>query len=114
MAMLLGNIIFFMVMKKINLNEKKIIQSLIVLCSVVVFLLSFLGDKGYFELHKLKKKEMAIETKIELLKKKKQIWLNKINTIKNNQTYFDTYAREQLGYVKNYEFLIRFTSPEDE
>jgi len=57
---------------------------------------------------------MAIETKIELLKKKKQIWLNKINSIKNNQTYFDTYAREQLGYVKNYEFLIRFTSPEDE
>jgi cell division protein FtsB len=101
-------------MKKINLNEKKIIQGLIILCSVVVFLLSFLGDKGYFELHKLKQKESAIEAKIESLKKEKQIWLNKIHSIKNNRTYFETYAREQLGYVKNYEYLIRFTAPKNE
>lgn len=101
-------------MKSINLNEKKIIQGLVILCSVVVFLLSFLGDKGYFELHKLKQKERAIEAKIVSLNKKKQIWLNKIHSIKINQTYFETYAREQLGYVKNYEYLIRFTAPENE
>ena len=101
-------------MKKINLNEKKIIQSLFILCSVVFILLSFLGDKGYFELHKLKNKEAIIKVEIESLKKEKQIWLNKIHSIKNNKTYFETYAREELGYVKNYEFLIRFSTPNNE
>lgn len=101
-------------MKKININEKKIIQSLIVLCSVVFVLLSFLGDKGYIELRKLKQKEAKIRLEIESLKKNKQVWLHKIHSIKTDQTYFETYVREQLGYVRNYEFLVRFSVTEDE
>ncbi len=41
------------------------------------------------------------------LRKEKRIWINKINSIRQNQTYLETYAREQMGMIKKDEIVLK-------
>ena len=96
--------------RKNSLNEKKLIQGLSVFCTLLVIVLSIVGDKGFLQLRALKRTESALLEELKALKSERRIWLQKIESIRGNRTYLETYAREQLGMVKNHEILIRLVS----
>ena len=100
--------------RKININEKKLIQGLFVFCSLLVILLSIIGDKGFMQLHRLKQTESLLIHELKELRKERRIWLKKIESIRGNRTYLETYAREQLGMVGNHETLLKLVPEEDE
>ncbi len=50
---------------------------------------------------------------IESLKVERKEWIGKITSLKNNQTYIETLAREQLGMVRNNEMMIRLYYSDD-
>ena len=100
--------------KKINISERKLIQFLFLCCSVTVVILSLIGDKGFLQLHELKKRESRLQEEITELKEEKRLWLRKIESIRGNRRYLETYAREQLGMVRNNEMLFRLVTKENE
>lgn len=96
-----------------KLKEKKIIQGLVIFFSIVVVLLSLIGDKGLLQLMELKKQEKKLQQEIIDLKREKKEWVNKVKSLKNNQTYIETIAREELNMVRNNEILIKLRREED-
>ncbi|MBU3916509.1 septum formation initiator family protein, partial [bacterium] len=93
--------------KKLKLKEKKILQGLIVFFSLIVITLSLVGDKGFLQLMALKNQEKILLKEIEDLESEKKEWINKIHSLKTNETYIETIAREKLGMIKHDEFLIK-------
>ncbi|MBU2514374.1 septum formation initiator family protein [bacterium] len=90
-----------------KLKENKVIQGLIIFCIIIVVVISIFGDKGFLQLMELKRQEKILVQEIEDLKEERREWISKINSLKNNQTYMETLAREQLGMVRNNEMMIR-------
>ncbi|PCI27786.1 MAG: hypothetical protein COB67_07820 [SAR324 cluster bacterium] len=95
-------------MAKKKINEKKAIQALIGLCAIVVITLSLIGDKGVLPLRELKQQEVQLIKDIEYLKTQRLEWQGQVRSLKSNQTYLETLAREQLGLVKKDELIIKF------
>ena len=89
-----------------KLKEKKIIQGLVIFCTLIVVVLSLIGDKGLIQYYSLKKQESQLEKEIESLNLEKQEWIRKINSLKSNLTYMESIAREELGMVRNDEVMI--------
>ncbi len=92
--------------RNLKLNDKRIIQWLIIFCTITVVTFSLIGDKGFFQLNALKEQEKKLEQEIQDLKQEKKEWLYKIQSLKNNRSYFETIAREKLGMVRNDEIVI--------
>ena len=99
--------------KLLHFSEKKVIQFLFIFCAITVFILALVGDKGYLQLLTLKSQEKALKLEIEHLEGEKRIWINKIQSIKTNSSYLETYAREQLGMIGKNEVLILFKPKDD-
>ena len=77
------------------------------MCSLVIIILSLVGDKGLIQLQALKKQEARLEEEIGKLVIERQEWLTKVQALKNNTTYFETIAREELGMVKKGELAFQ-------
>jgi cell division protein FtsB len=94
--------------KKLHLNDRKIVQWSIIVCAIIVVTLSLIGDKGFLQLISLKQQEKNLQREIAELQTEREEWIHKIDSLKKKQSYIETIAREQLGMVKNYEFLYLF------
>jgi len=98
-------------------KEKKIIQWLIIFCSITIVTLSLIGDKGLIQLVALKKQQRQLQQDIQDLKQERKEWIFKIQSLKKSQTYVETIAREKLGMVRNneivYEFELKAEEPKD-
>ena len=88
-------------------HEKKVLQTLIVLSSITMVVLSLVGDTGYFELQNLKNTEQTLIKEIEELKTKRLEWHSKIKSAKKNPAYIETLAREEFGLIKPGEKLVK-------
>ena len=89
-----------------KLLEKKALQSLSFFCIFIVILLFFIGDKGLLQLRELKLQEIFLQSEIEALKQEKREWINRVDLLKKDETYFETLAREKLGMIRADEILI--------
>jgi len=92
---------------RINLSDKKVIQWLIIFCSLMVITFSLIGDKGVIQLIALKHQEADLMREIEGLKLERKEWIFKIQSIKQNRSYVETIAREQLGMVRDDEIVFQ-------
>ena len=93
-----------------KLKDKKVIQGLILFSIIVVIVISLFGDKGLLQYMDLKDRQAQLEQEIENLKQEREEWINKIHSLKTNQTYMETIAREELGMVHNTEIIIQLRS----
>jgi cell division protein FtsB len=96
-----------------KLKEKKIIQGLIIFSILIVVTLSLFGDKGLLQLMELQRQETRLINEIGELSQEREDWINKIDSLKNNQTYIETIAREKLGMVRNEERIIHLRAEND-
>ena len=92
---------------KIKLNDKKVIQWLIIFCSLTVITFSLIGDKGLVQLIALKQQESELKREIEELKQERKDWIHRIQSIKQNRSYVETIAREQLGMIRDDEVVLQ-------
>ena len=88
------------------LQDRRVLQSLAALCAIVLILLSIVGDKGLIRLHLLQDREASLKREIEALKVERAEWLEKIHSLRNNQTYLENLAREKMGLVRKDEKII--------
>ena len=69
--------------------------------------LSF-GRHGLIELYKMQKEEERCLAILKDLKEKNQLLADEIRRLKEDNTYFESVAREQLGMIKDNEIVYRF------
>ena len=98
---------------RIRLNDKKVIQWLIIFCSLMVVTFSLIGDKGVIQLIALKQQEADLKREIEELKQEHKEWIFKIQSIKKNRSYAETIAREQLGMIRDDEIVFQIPLPDE-
>lgn len=89
-------------------REKKVLQSLLLLTSIIIVTLSLIGDKGILQLWSLRGEEAKLVEEIRQLKMDKELWISRVNSLKTNKTYLESIAREELGMIKADEILIEF------
>ncbi|MDH5560892.1 MAG: septum formation initiator family protein [Deltaproteobacteria bacterium] len=94
--------------KKIKFNDKKVIQGLILFCSLIVITLSLIGDKGFFQHEKLQNQQAELLKDIKALKVEKSLWEQKVSSLKKDNQLYETLAREKLGLTRNDETLLKF------
>ncbi len=92
---------------RIKLTDKKVVQWLIIFCSLMVITFSLIGDKGVIQLIALKQKQADLKREIEELKLEREEWIYKIQAIRQNRSYIETIAREQLGMVRDDEIVYQ-------
>mgnify|MGYP001548091519 CR=1 FL=1 len=90
-----------------KIRERKVLQGLIIISILVVMVISVFGDKGLLQLLALNQQEQELIEEIEELKVQRKEWIRKINSLKANDSYMETLAREELGMVRNNEMMIR-------
>ena len=93
-------------LKRVLLPEKRVIRILIIIFGLTITLISLIGDKGYLELRELKLTEANLEAEIIELEANKLEWSEKIQAIKQNPDYIETFAREKFGFVKRDEIVL--------
>jgi cell division protein FtsB len=90
---------------RIKLSDRKIIQWLAIFASLTVITFSLIGDKGVIQLIALKQQETGLKREIEELKQERKEWIYKIQSIKQNRSYAETMAREELGMIRDDEIF---------
>lgn len=98
---------------RFKLSDRKVIQWLIIFCSVTVITFSLIGDKGVIQLVALKQQESDLKREIEELKQERKEWIHKIQSIKQSRSYVETIAREQLGMVRDDEIVYQIPLDDD-
>lgn len=93
-------------LKQIQFSEKKIFLFLLAISGVMILFISLIGDKGYFELKKLKQKELELQKEIKTLSLQKKSWEEKLHYMQNSNQYIETIAREKFGFVKENEIVF--------
>ena len=66
------------------------------------------GQRGFIHLYKMEKERQAYIEKIGLLERENQRLLDEINRIRSDKEYLESYARRELGLLKDNEILYRF------
>ncbi|MDT8446821.1 MAG: septum formation initiator family protein [bacterium] len=92
--------------RKLPFKEKKVVQGLLVLLTLVVVLLSLIGDKGVVQLSRIQEQESQLKTELEALRREKLEWAGKLASLRHNSTYLETLARERLGMIAKDEFIL--------
>ena len=79
----------------------------LLLMGLIVAWLGF-GERGFIHLYKMEKERQAYVEKIRLLEAENQRLLDEINRVRSDKEYLESYARRELGLLKDNEILYRF------
>ncbi len=92
---------------KNKINERKLLQGILLFIGFTIVFLSFFGDKGFIALQKLKVQEAELALEIQGLQSEREEWEAKVGALKNGTSYYEAIGREQLGLVKPDEIIIQ-------
>jgi len=90
--------------------KKKYFTYILIIPFVAAFLLAWfnLGRHGLTDLYKMQKEKERCLAIIRNLKAKNRLLAVEIRKLKEDQKYFESVARKELGLVKENEILYRF------
>jgi len=91
----------------LKMGERKLLQGIFAFVALLVVVLSLFGDKGLLQLNSLKAQEAALQIELQDLQQEQARWLARLKALKEGSSYFETLARQELGYVKEGEVIIR-------
>lgn len=91
----------------LKMGERKLLQGIFAALALLVVVLSLFGDKGLLQLQSLKDQEAALQSELHQLQREQDIWLARLKALQKGESYFETLARQELGYVKKGEVIIR-------
>jgi cell division protein FtsB/cell division protein DivIC len=91
--------------------KKKRLLLLILISLLILGILSFLGEKGIFNLLRLRKEVVRIREKNLQLEEENQKLKEEVKRLHNDKRYIEEIARKELGMVKEGEIIYRFDTP---
>ena len=92
------------------LLKNNLVAYIILFSFFVIFLLVWLsfGKHGFLSLYKIQKEQERCLAIVKNLKAKNRILATEIRRLKEDNKYFESVVREQLGMVKENEIIYRF------
>lgn len=92
--------------------KKKRLLLLILISVILLGSLTFLGEKGIFNLLHLRKEVTRIKERNLQLEEENQKLKEEVKRLQSDRRYIEEVARRELGMVKEGEIIYRFdTSP---
>ena len=88
--------------------KKRRILILIVISLLILGSLTFFGEKGIFNLLRLRKEVVRIKEKNSQLEGENQRLKEEIKRLQSDRRYIEEIARKELGMVKEGEIIYRF------
>ena len=82
--------------------------------SLILGLLTFLGDKGIFSLLRLQKELVRIKEDNRKVEEENQKLREEVRRLQNEKRYIEEIARKELGMVKQGEIVYQFTPPKND
>jgi cell division protein FtsB/cell division protein DivIC len=88
--------------------KKRRILILVVISLLILGSLTFFGEKGIFNLLRLRKEVVRIKEKNSQLEGENQRLKEEIKRLQSDRRYIEEIARKELGMVKEGEIIYRF------
>ena len=88
--------------------RRRRILVLIIISLLILGSLTFFGDKGVFNLLRLRKEVVRIKEKNLQLEEENQKLKEEVKRLRNDKRYIEEIARKELGMVKEGEIIYRF------
>lgn len=88
--------------------KKRRILILVVISLLILGSLTFFGEKGIFNLLRLRKEVVRIKEKNSQLEGENQRLKEEIKKLQSDRRYIEEIARKELGMVKEGEIIYRF------
>ncbi|MCJ7783589.1 MAG: septum formation initiator family protein [Desulfobacterales bacterium] len=91
--------------------RKRRILILILISLLILGGLTFFGEKGIFNLLRLRKEVVRIKEKNLRLEEENQKLKEEVKRLQSDKRYIEEIARKELGMVKEGEIIYRFDIP---
>ena len=91
--------------------RKRRILILILISLLILGSLTFFGEKGIFNLLRLRKEVVRIKEKNLRLEGENQKLKEEVKRLQSDKRYIEEIARKELGMVKEGEIIYRFDIP---
>jgi cell division protein FtsB/cell division protein DivIC len=91
--------------------KKKRLLFLILSSLLILGSLTFLGEKGIFNLLRLRKEVARIKERNLKLEEENQKLKEEVKRLQSDKRYIEEIARKELGMVKEGEIIYRFDTP---
>jgi len=88
--------------------RKRRILILMIISLLILGSLTFFGEKGIFNLLRLRKEVVRIKEKNLQLEEENQKLKEEVKRLHNDKRYIEEIARKELGMVKEGEIIYRF------
>jgi cell division protein FtsB/cell division protein DivIC len=91
--------------------RKRRILILIIISLLILGSLTFFGEKGIFNLLRLRKEVARIKERNLKLEEENQKLKEEVKRLQSDKRYIEEVARKELGMVKEGEIIYRFDTP---
>jgi len=88
--------------------KKRRILILVIISLLILGSLTFFGEKGIFNLLRLRKEVARIKEKNVQLEEENQKLKEEVKRLQSDKRYIEEIARKELGMVKEGEIIYRF------
>lgn len=88
-------------------HKRRILIPILLLLSVMIFF-TFFGDKGLFQVYRLRSELKEIEKVNMELRGENERFRVEIDNLRTNKKYIEELARRELGLVKKGEIVYQF------
>jgi len=96
-------------LKKDNKNNiRKFYYIILIVITVFSFAYSIRGSNGFIKILKLKKEIAMIKNEIERIERENELLRARIESLKKDRRSIEFIAREELGMIREDEYLILF------
>jgi cell division protein FtsB len=96
-------------LKKDNKNNiRKFYYIILIVITVFSFAYSIRGSNGFIKILKLKKEIAMIKNEIERIERENELLRARIESLKKDRRSIEFVAREELGMIREDEYLILF------
>jgi len=86
----------------------------ILLLVIIIFFFTIIGQRGILRIHRLTKERNQIKVFNEKIREENLDIQEEISSLKNDRSYIEKIARQELGLVKEDEIVYQFRSSENE
>jgi len=101
------------VLDKTAAMRKRNFLLLVLVLSLILGALTFFGDKGVFNLLRLRKELSRIREDNLKIEEENQRLREEVKRLQNEKRYIEEIARKELGMVKEGEIIYQFDTPKD-
>ena len=96
---------------KMSIKQKILLSfAILAICSMLFFII--FGENGWVDLNLLRQEKQRLLLENRKLEKENLSLYREIDRLKNDMTYIESIARQELGMIREEELILKLKKPE--